>query len=33
MKPKDFLNLKYEPKESDLICLFRVEPAHGVSMK
>ncbi len=32
MKPSDFLNLKYKPKESDLICLFRVEPA-GVSLK
>ena len=26
MKPQDFLNLKYKPKSSDLICLFRVEP-------
>jgi ribulose-bisphosphate carboxylase large chain len=26
MKPQDFLNLKYKPKPSDLICLFRVEP-------
>jgi len=33
MKPKDFLNLKYKPKSSDLICLFRVEPASGVSVK
>ena len=32
MKESDFLNLKYKPKESDLICLFRVEPA-GVSLK
>lgn len=33
MKQSDFLNLKYKPKESDLICLFRVEPARGVSIK
>jgi ribulose-bisphosphate carboxylase large chain len=26
MKPQDFLNLKYKPKSSDLVCLFRVEP-------
>jgi ribulose-bisphosphate carboxylase large chain len=26
MKPQDFLNLKYKPKETDLVCLFRVEP-------
>nr|VDD88708.1 RuBisCO long chain, Form III-b [uncultured archaeon] len=26
MKPSDFVNLKYKPKSSDLICLFRVEP-------
>ncbi len=32
MKPKDFLNLKYKPKSSDLICLFRVEP-NKVSIK
>ena len=32
MKPIDFLNLKYKPLESDLICLFRVEPK-GVSIK
>lgn len=32
MKPRDFLNLKYKPKESDLICLFRVEP-NKVSIK
>jgi len=33
MKQSDFLNLKYKPKESDLICLFRVEPARNVSIK
>src|SRR3989344_8469833 len=32
MKPIDFLNLKYKPKSSDLICLFRVEP-NKVSLK
>jgi ribulose-bisphosphate carboxylase large chain len=32
MKPADFLNLKYKPKSSDLICLFKVEP-NGVSIK
>jgi len=26
MKPSEFINLKYKPKRSDLICLFRVEP-------
>jgi ribulose-bisphosphate carboxylase large chain len=31
MKPTDFLQLKYKPKSSDLICLFRVEP-NGVSV-
>jgi len=28
-----FINLKYKPKSSDLICLFRVEPAKGVTIK
>ncbi|MFA5173672.1 MAG: type III ribulose-bisphosphate carboxylase [Candidatus Pacearchaeota archaeon] len=32
MKPSDFLNLKYKPKSSDLVCLFRVEP-NKVSIK
>ena len=32
MKPLEFINLKYRPKESDLICLFRVEP-NKVSLK
>jgi ribulose 1,5-bisphosphate carboxylase large subunit-like protein len=32
MKPLDFINLKYKPKKSDLICLFRVEP-NKISMK
>ena len=30
---EEFVNLKYKPKSSDLICLFRVEPARGVSLK
>ncbi len=32
MKPQEFVNLKYKPKSSDLICLFRVEP-NRVPMK
>jgi ribulose-bisphosphate carboxylase large chain len=32
MKPLDFINLKYKPKSSDLICLFRIEP-NKVSLK
>lgn len=32
MKPLDFVNLKYRPKEEDLICLFRIEP-NKISMK
>ncbi len=28
-----FLNLNYCPKASDLVCLFRVEPAKGVSIR
>jgi ribulose-bisphosphate carboxylase large chain len=33
MKEDDFVNLNYKPTSEDLICLFRVEPAFGVSMK
>ncbi len=33
MKPSDFLDLKYKPKQNDLICLFRVEAAKGVDIK
>lgn len=33
MKPEDFLNLKYRPKSSDLVCLFRVEPARKISVR
>ena len=29
----DFVDLGYEPSKDDLICLFRVEPAKGFSMK
>ncbi len=29
----DFIDLKYKPQESDLICLFRIEPAKGISIK
>ncbi len=32
MKPLDFINLKYKPKRSDLICLFRIEP-NRISLK
>ena len=31
--PEEFINLKYRPKASDLICLFRVEPAGKVGIK
>jgi len=29
----DFIDLGYKPSDSDLVCLFRVEPAKGISMK
>ncbi|MBI2498641.1 type III ribulose-bisphosphate carboxylase [Candidatus Woesearchaeota archaeon] len=29
----DFVNFKYKPKKNDIVCLFRVEPAKGISMK
>jgi ribulose-bisphosphate carboxylase large chain len=32
MKPEEFLNLKYKPKSSDLVCLFRIEP-NKISIK
>ena len=32
MKYLDFVNLKYEPRKSDLVCLFRVEP-QGISLE
>ncbi len=28
-----FVNLKYRPTSDDMVCLFRVQPAKGVSMK
>lgn len=28
----DFVDFKYKPKKSDLVCLFRVEPRAGMSM-
>jgi len=33
MKEEDFIQLNYKPTSEDLICLFRVEPATGASMK
>ncbi|MEM5772744.1 MAG: type III ribulose-bisphosphate carboxylase [Candidatus Aenigmatarchaeota archaeon] len=33
MKYLDYVNLNYKPSKDDLICLFRVEPANGISMK
>lgn len=33
MRYEDFVDLKYRPSKNDLICLFRVEPAKGISMK
>ncbi|MEM5766222.1 MAG: type III ribulose-bisphosphate carboxylase [Candidatus Aenigmatarchaeota archaeon] len=33
MKYLDYIDLEYEPRKNDLICLFRVEPAKGISMK
>jgi len=29
----DFVDTKYVPAESDLICMFRVEPSEGISME
>ena len=28
-----FVNLKYKPKSSDLICMFKVSPAKGLSLE
>jgi ribulose-bisphosphate carboxylase large chain len=33
MKEEDYIQLKYKPIGNDLVCLFRVEPAAGISMK
>ncbi|MGC9037409.1 MAG: type III ribulose-bisphosphate carboxylase [Candidatus Micrarchaeia archaeon] len=30
---RDFVDLKYSPSKDDLVCLFRVEPAKGISIK
>ncbi len=29
----DFVDLKYKPAKTDIVCLFRVEPAKGISME
>ena len=29
----EFVDLKFRPSKTDLVCLFRVEPASGISMK
>ena len=29
----DFVDFNYKPKSSDLICLFRIEPSNGISMR
>jgi len=29
----EFVDFKYKPKKDDIVCLFRVEPAKGISMK
>jgi len=33
MKYSDFLDLKYKPGSSDVICLFRISPARGLSLR
>ncbi len=33
MGPQDFINLNYKPTKKDLICLFRVEPMKGLTLK
>ena len=33
MLPKDFVDLNYRPTGKDLICLFRVEPGPGISLR
>ena len=33
MKYSDFLDLKYKPKNSDLVVLFRIDPAKGFTIK
>src|SRR3989344_9569871 len=29
----DFVDLNYKPRNSDLVCLFRIEPAKSISLK
>ena len=29
----DFVDLNYKPSKTDLVCLFRVEPSKGITMK
>lgn len=33
MKYKDYLSLKYKPSNDDLVCLFKITPAKGFSVK
>ncbi len=33
MKYIDFIDLNYKPATDDLVCLFRIEPSKGISMK
>ncbi|MDI6798738.1 MAG: ribulose-bisphosphate carboxylase large subunit, partial [Candidatus Aenigmarchaeota archaeon] len=33
MKYEDYVDLGYKPGKNDLICLFRVEPARGFTIK
>ena len=30
---KDFVDLGHRPKQNDLVCLFKVHPAKGMSME
>lgn len=29
----DFVDLRYTPSKTDIVCLFRFEPARGISVK
>jgi len=33
MKYLDYVDLKYEPRKDDVVCLFRVEPEEGIEIK
>jgi len=33
MRPEEFINLRYKPNKNDLLCLFRIEPQKGTSIK